>query len=104
MTVLTWKRRLTSLFSVLQAQYSVVLSLRGGRLAPGARHRGAHFAFGLGSFKNSTNGKWQPSEFLNDFKSSEIGMLKTHGLQRSSVQPTRAFSESISNVNISFCT
>ncbi len=28
----------------------------------------------------------------------------TVGLQRSSVQPTRAFSESISNLNISFCT
>jgi hypothetical protein len=28
----------------------------------------------------------------------------TRGLQRSSVLPTRAFSESISNVNLSFCT
>jgi hypothetical protein len=78
--------------------------LRGGRPAPGAQHRGAHFAFGLGSFKNGTNGKSPPSEFLIDFKSSEVGTLKTHGLQRSSVQPTIAFSESISNVNISFCT
>jgi hypothetical protein len=32
----------------------------------------------------------------------EIGTLKTGSLQRSSVQPIRAFSESISNVNISF--
>ena len=37
---------------------------RGGHWpAPGAQHRGAHFAFGLGSFKNSTDGKWPPSEF-----------------------------------------
>jgi len=93
-TVLTWKRRLTSLFSVLQAQYSVVQSLRGGRPAPGARHCGAHFAFGLGNFKNCINGKWPPSEFLIDFKSSEVGTLKTVALQRSSVQPTIAHSES----------
>ncbi len=61
-------------------------------------------AFGLGSFKNGTNGKSPPSEVLIDFKSSEFGTLKTGSLQRSSVQPTIAFSESISNVNISFCT
>ena len=89
----------------------MILSLRGGRPAPGAQHCGAHFAFGLGSFKNGTNGESPPSEFLIDFKSSEVGTLKTHGLQRSSVQPTRltnsitrAFSASISNVNLSFCT
>ncbi len=35
-----------------------------------------------------------------DFKSSEVGTLKTHGLQRSSVQPTIAFSvNGISSVN-----
>ena len=39
---------------------------------------------------------------LFNFKSSEVGTLKTPGLQRSSVQPTRAISESKSNVNISF--
>jgi hypothetical protein len=51
--------------------------LRGGSPAPGAQHRGAHFAFGLGSssFKNGTNGKSPPSEFLIDFKSSEVGTL-----------------------------
>ncbi len=75
-----------------------------GGPARGARHSSAHFAMGLGSFKNGTNGKWPPREFKIDFKSSEVGTLKTRGLQRSSVQPTRAFSESISNVNISFCT
>ncbi len=38
-------------------------------------------------------------------ESSEVGTLRTVGLQRSSVQPTtKAFSESISNVNLSFCT
>jgi hypothetical protein len=51
--------------------------LRGGRPAPGAQHRGAHFAFGLGGFKNGTNGKSQPSEFLNDFKSSEVGKYRS---------------------------
>ncbi len=61
-------------------------------------------AFGLGSLKNCTNGKAPPSEFLIDFKSSEVGLLKTGSLQRSSVQPTIAFSESISNMNLSFCT
>ena len=82
-----------------------LLSLQVGGPAPGAQHRGAHFAFGLGSFKNGTNhGKSPPSEFLIDFKSSEFGTLKTPTFQRSSVQPTIAFSESISNVNISFCT
>ncbi len=66
------------------------MSLRGGRPAPGAQHRGAHFAFGLGGFKNGSNGKSPPSEFLIDFKPSEIGTLKTDGtlrtvgLQRSS--------------------
>jgi hypothetical protein len=29
----------------------------GSRQAPGERHRGAHFAIGLGSFENGTNGK-----------------------------------------------
>jgi hypothetical protein len=56
------------------------LSLRGGRPTPGAQHRGAHFAFGLGSFKNGTNGKSPPSEFLIDLKSSEFGTLRTRGL------------------------
>ncbi len=41
---------------------------------------------------------------LIDFQSSEVGTLKTGSLQHSIVQPTRAFSVSISNVNISFCT
>ncbi len=59
---------------------------------------------GLGSFKNGTNGKWPPRESYLKFKSSEVGTLRTVGPQRSSVQPTKAFSESISNVNISFCT
>jgi hypothetical protein len=58
---------------------------------------------GLDFFKNGTNGKWPPREFQLKFKSSEVGTLRTVGLQRSSVQPTIAFSESISNVNISFC-
>ncbi len=65
-----------------------------------------HFAirFESSSFKNGTNdGDSPPSEFLIDFKSSEVGTLKTGSLQRSSVQPSTiiAFSESISNVNIS---
>ncbi len=44
------------------------------------------------------------AHFADDFKSSEVGTLnlKTGSLQRSSVQPTIAFSESISNVNVSF--
>ncbi len=73
---------------------------------PGAGYCGAcvHFAIRLGSFKNGINGEWPPSEFFIDFKSFEVGTLNSHGFQRSSVQPTRAFSESISNVNISFCT
>ncbi len=33
-----------------------------------------------------------------------IATLRTRGLQRSSVQTMRAFSVSISNVNLSFCT
>ncbi len=37
-------------------------------------------------------------------ETSEVSTLKTGSLQRFSVQPTRAFSEMISNVNISFCT
>ncbi len=61
---------------------------------------------GLGSFKTGTNGpgKWQPRQFWLKLKSSEVGILKAITLQRSSVQPTIAFSELISNVNISFCT
>ncbi len=35
---------------------------------------------------------------------AELRTRKTGSLQRSNVQPIRAFSESISNVNISFCT
>ncbi len=42
---------------------------------PGALHCGAHFAIRLESFKNGTNGKWPPSEFLIDFKSSEVSTL-----------------------------
>ena len=67
---------------VLQAcstRYKLVVqdSEFGGRPAPGAQHCGAHFAFGLGSFKNCTDGKWPRSEFLLDFKSesSEVGTL-----------------------------
>ncbi len=40
--------------------------------------------------------------FIFDFKSSEVGMLRTRGVQCSSVLTTMALSESISNVNISF--
>ncbi len=74
-----------------------------GRPAPGARHRRAHFAIGLlGVFKIAPMANY--SEL--SFKSSEIGTLMSLRLrlQRSSVLPTRAFSESISNVNLSFCT
>ena len=52
------------------------LSLQGGRPAPSAQHHGAHFAFGLGCFKNGINGKIpgksQPSEFLIDFSTISI--------------------------------
>ncbi len=74
-----------------------------GRLAPGARHRRAHFAIGLRGVQVF---KIAPMANYRDlsFKSSEIGTLKRGSLQRSSVLPTRAFSESISNVNLSFCT
>jgi hypothetical protein len=41
---------------------------------------------------------------LFNFKSSEVGALRRGGLQRFSVQSTRAISESSSNMNISFCT
>ncbi len=55
----------------------------------------SHFAIGLlGVFKIAPMANY--SEL--SFKSSEIGTLMTRGL------PTRAFSESISNVNLSFCT
>ncbi len=76
-----------------------------GRWA-GARRAASLSAFrdSIGEFKNATNGKSPPSEFLIDFKSSEVGTPRTVGLQRSSVVPTRAFSESISNENLSFCT
>ncbi len=78
MTVLTWKRRLTSLYSVLQAQYYVVQDSEAAGRRPARGIAGRIFsAFGLGSFKNSTNGKWPPSEFFIDFKSSEFGTLKT---------------------------
>ena len=107
----TWKsdcshlqEALDKLVSWLTSLSEKILSFPGGRPARGARHRSAHFAFGLGSFKNGTNGKSPPSECLIDFKSSEVGTLKTPTFQRSSVQPTIAFSESISNVNLSFCT
>jgi hypothetical protein len=42
-----------------------------GGLPPAARQQGTHFAIGLASFKNYTNGKWLPPDFLIDFKSSE---------------------------------
>ncbi len=34
-----------------------------GGPARSARHSWAHFAMGLGSFENGTNGKWPPREF-----------------------------------------
>ena len=74
---------------------------KAGGPPPAARHWGTHFAFGLGNFKNCANGKWPRYLILN---LPNVGTLKTHGLQRSSVQPTIAFSESKSNVNISFFT
>ncbi len=81
------------------------LNLRGGRLAPGARHCWAHFAIGLlGVFKIAS---MMANCSKLSFKSSEIGTLMRvlpQALQRSSVLPTKAFSESISNVNLSFCT
>jgi hypothetical protein len=44
------------------------------------------------------------TRILTDFKSSKVGTQKRVPLQHSSVQPTRAFLESISNMSISFCT
>ena len=54
-----------------------LLSLQ-GRWA-GARRAASLSAFrdSIGEFKNATNGKSPPSEFLIDFKSSEVGTLKT---------------------------
>ncbi len=81
------------------------LNLWGGRPAPGARHRSAHFAIGLRGvqvFKIAPMANYRELSF----KSSEImiGTLIPGYFQRSSVLPTRAFSEWISNVNLSFCT
>ncbi len=92
-------RKLTGILKLLN--FLNFLYLLGGRLAPGAQHRWAHLASGL---------QWvfkiAPLAYYSElsFKSSEIGTLISGYLQRSSVLPTRAFSESISNVNLSFCT
>ncbi len=76
------------------------LNLQVGRLAPGAQHRGRHLRDWIWAFF-----KIAPmANCLIEFKSSKIGMLMKGSLQRSSVQPTMALSESISNVNLSFCT
>jgi hypothetical protein len=47
--------------------------------------------------------QWQMAALFN-FKSSEVGTLKTTTFQCSSVQSTRALCEPSSDVNISFCT
>ncbi len=49
-------------------------------------------------------GKWQHLGFFIGIKSSEVGTLKRVSFQRSCALNTKASSELISNVNLSFCT
>ncbi len=54
----------------------------------------SHFAIGLGENLKMLQWQMAATRILIDFKSSEDGTLKTHGLRCSSVQPIRVFSES----------
>jgi hypothetical protein len=64
-TVLTFKRRVTSLFLVLQACTTRFAEFQGGGPAPAARHEGTHFAFGLGSFKNLNDWQIAATKYFN---------------------------------------
>jgi hypothetical protein len=77
------------------------LNLQGDRPAPGALHRGRHLRDWIQAFfKIAPMANYRKLKF----KSSKIGTPMKGSLQCSSVQPTMALSESISNANISFCT
>ncbi len=107
-TVVTSKRHSRASGNSVNLEYLKNLRFPSHHARP-AREAARHaFCNRIGRFKFL---KWHQLEWqiaatrvLIDFKSSEVGTLRTVGPQSSSVQPTIAFSESISNVNISFCT
>ncbi len=101
---LVWVQKLVNLGKLALRDILDILGLHRRPALQPSGPSSTHSAIELGEISKMLQWQMAATWILIDFKSSEVGTLKTCSLQFSSVQPTRACSESISNVNISFCT